>query len=1271
MALATDSFSLLTITSGTSGSTVPLEFLLLADYFHYPYTSLMTFPAVPLSASNMAGPLLSRPPSAGHRRINGLKLFHSAGSSIQLLMVAIVSRCASILAAAAMPFATSRVVCGLALGDTRETILAVARTFQISACIFVCTALGGCFARLFVEGEAAKLHIKCWRSVFKQDIGWFDNHSAESLPATVEADISAISAFIGEGVCTLIASAVSIPLCYGLALFRGKEIVFIMTLAVPFTVVGGIVIKSAMSHVLCETQGWYTHAGHIAMESIRGIRTVMSCGGEAGTLARYQGAVREAERRGVRSAAQVGFGVGYNFATQMISMALAIACAGRLRQEGVRSWWTDKLYNGSDALCCFQLFMLSGIAWTMLFRCLGQLDEARAAGARLLRIIENKPAIEQDSEEPHGTLLESVSSVELKNVVFSYPSCPEVRVLNGVSLWIDGGQRVAIVGCAGSGQSAIVSLLQRFYDPDAGRVLINSHDLKTFNLRHLRTKLGMITQDPVLFSGTVDQNILYSHPNATEDELRTVSSLAQLDFVDNLPHGFATQVGEGGVQLTHGNKQLITLARVLLRKPLILLDGGPSHADAECPVQDMLAKLNSYLARNKITTISVTSHAPTMQKSDVIFVMKDGMVVEHGSHAELVNRDDYYALYSTDSRELLIHHSPSSNSLVNSAKDGKAPSLSDKVIAVEKARGAILQKSYKVPVMRFASIAGKSIYWMVPGFLFTAAFAAKAPVAGLCLMYGISEIFAPPSLVGHEMESVIKTCHILAAAAFVCGFLQSAFMGIVRESITGRLREATFARYLRVPVCYHEDPGHAPNKLLFALSTYTFRAALLFVSSQYYVEAASSVVVGLIIGAYFSWKMTLWMVLITPLIAFGQWIRTKATRLGSQMNAEPLSKLEHIVCDSISKMKTIRAEGAEGDVLKKIEAKVRVVQGRGIWASSVSGVNAGFGDSLSYFVMGICLFAAPLIAQRTYHGWSDVLTAITVVMMGVMGASGSLNFVSDSGRNVVACHDLFNLLDEKVSVRAEEGAKPDGEEIGCIEFDNVVFRYSTTEFSVLNGVSFTVEVGNSVGLVGQVGSGKSTIFSLIQRFYTPAAGKIVVGTARIPLDSLDIKWWRSKIGVVTKEPVLFDLTVRENILYGLTSHSKPWFERCQKMCNLDFVSRLRNGLDAFVGPAGTHITMSQRQRVALCRAMVRDPAILLLDEATAVSEPGPEEQKLQSALENATEGRTSFQTPHRLSSVERCDLILVLHRGEIVQLGTHNELRGVAGFYAKLLSRRK
>lgn len=346
----------------------------------------------------------------------------------------------------------------------------------------------------------------------------------------------------------------------------------------------------------------------------------------------------------------------------------------------------------------------------------------------------------------------------------------------------------------------------------------------------------------------------------------------------------------------------------------------------------------------------------------------------------------------------------------------------------------------------------------------------------------------------------------------------------------------------------------------------------------------------------------------------------------------------------------------------------------------------GFSLCAPMYVLAFGFWLSDDLIKREAEGWrgpltfKDVMLAFFGILYAAMGAGQFSAMVGDATKAKVACHDMFQLMDRETLIDGldPKGSKPAWSETankmnaGQIHFENVQFFYPfRPDVTVLKGVNFKIESGQSVGLVGPSGGGKSTIMSLIQRFYDPSQGNVYIGKDKVALSGLDIRWWRKQVGFVGQEPILFNTTVRANVMYGLDTEggesiSEERLAECKKMAYLDFLDNSSNqGWDTQVGARGSRLSGGQKQRVAICRALVRNPPVLLLDEATSALD-NESERVVQQALEAARQGRTSFAIAHRLSTIQDCDVILVTAEGVIVETGSHAELMEQKGVYYKL-----
>ena len=294
-------------------------------------------------------------------------------------------------------------------------------------------------------------------------------------------------------------------------------------------------------------------------------------------------------------------------------------------------------YGGTSVLIAILGIMMMGEGFSMAGQPFAKMQLAQQAAAKILAVINRIPVIDSFSEA--GIKLKSVSgTIDVQNVVFAYPSAPEKNVCNDYNLHVPAGQTVALCGPSGAGKSTIIQLLERFYDPMAGVVLLDGVDIKTMNVRWLRAQLGYVGQEPVLFSGSVAENIGFGSPGASQEAIEEAAKMANAHafIMDNLADGYNTSVGQGGGKLSGGQKQRVAIARAMIKKPkVLLLDEATSALDNESE-RIVQAALDEIMTKQRRTTIVIAHRLSTIRNADKIAVLDNGAVVEQGTYDELL-----------------------------------------------------------------------------------------------------------------------------------------------------------------------------------------------------------------------------------------------------------------------------------------------------------------------------------------------------------------------------------------------------------------------------------------------------------------------------------------------------------------------------------------------------------------------------------------------------------------------------------------------------------
>ncbi|CAE7217756.1 ABCB1 [Symbiodinium natans] len=1198
-----------------------------------------------------------------------------------------------------------------------ETMMTKMQELSITMCLvglgsFVGASLQGSCFKIFAERQALKYRSLYFDAVLHQDVGWFDKKEIAALPAEINDDLEKIQDAFGDKFGNGIMSLAAFFGGFGCAFGMGWLIALVMCAILPFMGVGAMVMGQAIQEIMLESQSWYAKASAVVEECLYAMRTVVAFGGEHRELKKFSAALVHTRRGGIRNGFKVGMGMGYTMMIVFLGYALAFWFGMTLRYHDQINPATGELWNPGTIMSIFFCIFIGSFMIGNLDPSLKAMKAAQAAAGRFYSVFNSKPVIQcrlQDTREG----IDSIDSFEFNDVHFTYPARPDVKVLNGLSLTIQRGQKVAFVGESGSGKSTVMALLERFYDPDSGKVLVNGTDMTSFKVSALRRCIGYVGQEPVLFASSIRNNIMQGNPEASKEDFAKACQDAQLDYVESLPDQYNTFVGAGGGQLSGGQKQRIAIARALLKKASFLfLDEATSALDnaSEKMIQATIDNISSNMTEG-LGIVSIAHRLSTVRNADLIYVLSRGSLVERGDHKSLMEKKGmYYALvaaqessHKADEDENL--DTESSGSFDHRRKQSTVSEESEtarkaKEKQAEEEREKDIVKNYKVPMMRLLSYNKPEWPYFVPAVLGALADGASMPICTIALVGSMEGFFkTDKEAMRADLELMAIIFVIIGVSNLVAATISHGCFSILGEAMSQRLRIAILTDMFRQEVGFHDDPTHTPGMLSKALELWAFRVTVLCKSVQAKAGAMASLVVGLVIGFVYCWQMSLVMLGSIPIMVIANAIQMVVLMGASKQENSNLTNAQQIIVDSVMNARTVQALGVEKSLVSLYMGWVKK-SSVGMWSRNIlAGLGFGVANGIMFPVMAGGFYVASILIRDGTADFKGVMMAFMGVFYAGMGAGQAAVMAGDATKAKVACHDMFKLMDRVSQI---DGLEPSGEEpkelqAGHIEFQDVKFFYPfRPEIQVLKGnlvvkselfpwsepcsvsintpspdqsINFTISAGMSVGLVGPSGGGKSTVMSLIQRFYDPQEGSVFIGKERLALSSVNIRWWRRQIGFVGQEPVLFNTTVRSNIMYGLSDDeqvSEDYVRKCEGMCNLGFLYKNGNkGLETEVGPRGSRLSGGQKQRVAICRALIRNPPVMLLDEATSALDT-QSEAIVQKALEAAREGRTSFAIAHRLSTVQGCDIILVNADGRVVESGNHTQLMQQKGVYYKL-----
>ncbi|XP_047125215.1 ATP-dependent translocase ABCB1 isoform X3 [Hydra vulgaris] len=1154
--------------------------------------------------------------------------------------------------------------------------------------MFVCSFFQAAFWSLSAARQVHKIRIKFYKSILQQDVGWFDVNDPGTLTTRLSDDLVKIQSGIGDKVGMILQATAMFFGGFGVGFFYSWKLTLVIMAASPVLMICGAITGKAMGSLTVREQSAYADAGSIAEEVISSIRTVVAFGGEQEEIKRYNEKLSGAQKAGIKKSALVGASIG-------LFHICIFGCYGLAFWYGAKLVSSGEISPG-DLMTVFFCVMVGATSIGQGAPNFEAIASAKGAAYVVFQICVREPAINCLSDE--GKIMETTSGeILLSNVQFSYPSRPEIPIFDGLDLVIKPGSTVALVGESGSGKSTIVKLIQRFYDVVDGSIKLDGVNIKEFNLKSLRSNIGVVSQEPVLFDMSIAENIRLGAINDASDlDVVNAAKCANAhEFISSLPQGYHTRVGEMGAQLSGGQKQRIAIARALIRNPKVLLfDEATSALDSESEkiVQEALDKV-----RQGRTTIVVAHRLSTIKNVDVIIVVKDGKVAESGTHKELLsNKGLYYqlvllqrALEADDLNTLddtceeknedgFIEYLPVDSNIQELEKKevikvqkqvSRSLSVVEKSTEFGKQKEKTGQeKTEPAPFSRVIKLNASEWPYLLFGTIFALIVGAFPVLFALIISELINVFSKPPDVI--RKESVKWSLYFLGLGVVDCiGLFFSSFLfGIAGEILTRRLRKEAFTAILRQDISFFDDPMNSTGALTARLNSDA--SAVKGATSSRLNILTQSIFMGvtsLAVSFYFSWKLTLLLLAFAPILLIAGAAHMKIFSNFALEQGKHLVDACASAQEAIMNIRTVASLGKEvyfiDDFVKKLSGPFR----KSVYNSLAFGVSFGLSGSIMMLANAAAFTLGGKLVQDHELEFSNMFKVVFAVVFGALIAGQISSMAPNYMEAKISAARMFKLLDKipMIDSFSSCGKILDSAK-GEVVFDNVCFSYpSRPDANVLNNFSFKIEFGKKVALVGSSGCGKSTCISLLERFYDPQNG--VIKFDDVDIKDLNMKWMRSCLGLVSQEPVLFARSIKENISYGLENDvSMEDIEQAAKKANIHgFVMSLPKGYDTEVGDKGTLISGGQKQRIAIARALIRNPKIMLLDEATSALD-SESEKIVQEALDAAMENRSSIVIAHRLSTIQNADVIIVMQNGRIVEVGTHSDLIVRRGVYYQL-----
>ncbi|EJU03193.1 multidrug resistance protein 1 [Dacryopinax primogenitus] len=1143
-------------------------------------------------------------------------------------------------------------------------------------------------------------------AVLRQDVAFFDNLGAGEVATRIQTDTHLIQQGTSEKIPLIVTFIAAFVTGFVLAYIRSWRLALALTSIVPCISITGTIMNRFISGLMQKSLKAVADGGSLAEEVISTIRTTKAFGTQRILSALYDTHVEKAHNADMKQAIAHGIGLSCFFFIIYSAYALAFYYGTTLALLGIGD--VGVIVN------VFLAILIGSFSLAMMAPEMQAVSHARGAAAKLFATIDRVPTI--DSASTEGKKLDNVEGrISLQNVFFDYPSRPDVRILKDLTLHFQAGRTAALVGASGSGKSTIVALVERFYDPLQGSVQLDGHDLRELNVSWLRSQIGLVSQEPTLFATSVRHNVEHGLTGTPFENLSSEEKLALVKeacvkanadgFITKLPEGYDTNVGQAGLLLSGGQKQRIAIARAIVSNPkILLLDEATSALDTQSEgiVQNALDK-----ASQGRTTITIAHRLSTIRDADQIYVMGDGQVLEHGTHNDLLSREDGPYARLVNAQKLRERQggddleededsegqaTKPSGPLMTDAeaaaaaeaeiplkRTGTGRSVGSDIMEQRRQAGLLpeqqLEKDYDFIYLfkRMGMLNRDALRLYGFGTIFAICTGMVYPAFGI--VYGITiqsfATYTGASLRTAGDRNALWFFIIAIAASIAIGFNNS-FFGAAAAQLTSKLRSISFSSILRQDVTWFDEERHSTGALTANLSDNPQKiSGLGGVTLGAIVQSVTTVIGGAIIGLCYGWKLALVGIACIPFVISAGYIRLRVVVLKDQKNKASHEESAQLACEVAGAIRTVasltREKAACREYSQSLEIPLRNSNRNSIYSTGFYAVS----QAMSFFAIALVFWYGSRLVADLEYSTEQFFICLMSVTFGAIQAGNVFTFVPDMSSAKGAAASIINLIDTEPEIDSDSTEGKTLTDVkGQITFHDVHFRYPTRSgVRVLRHLSIHVNPGETVAICGASGCGKSTTIQMIERFYDPLAG--TVSLDGIPITALNVADYRKHIAIVSQEPTLYAGTIRFNILLGACKPAEEVTQEeiedaCRDANILDFIKSLPDGFETSVGNKGTSLSGGQKQRIAIARALIRNPKVLLLDEATSALD-SQSERVVQEALDTAAQGRTTIAIAHRLSTIQNADRIYYLAEGKVAEVGTHDELLRLRGGYFELV----
>ncbi|KAI5194684.1 P-loop containing nucleoside triphosphate hydrolase protein [Aureobasidium subglaciale] len=777
------------------------------------------------------------------------------------------------------------------------------------------------------------------------------------------------------------------------------------------------------------------------------------------------------------------------------------------------------------------------------------------------------------------------------------------------------------------------------------------------------------------------------------------------DFVERLKSGYATPAGSGGSQLSGGQRQRIALARALIRDPgILVLDEATASLDSASEKRIQLAVERA--AAEQRTIISIAHRLSTIRNADNIIVMQAGRVVEQGSYVELMSKEDgefarmanlqtlgtsvvgtslsdaslETATYESDGE--LTEKGTFTDSTRVVSSEHNSPTA-DKEKSGEDTKDGVLDtiRPFSSVTKGLTSLLRPSLRWL--GVALIAAVFVGATFSGAGIIFGFTVGALNPC--ESTVERILSMGRffsglyfMLAGVELFANFFAWWGFGVAGEKLLYNLRILSFRSLLEQSIHWHNLENRTPTSLLSIITKDSMSIGAFSGSTFGTIFAICiNIIIAIVVSHIFAWKIALVCLVTVPILLGSGFMQLRMLARYEERHRGAFTTATSLATEAIQSIRTVALLSLENEYMDSFERLLKPPRKQVVRASMTTNIWLAISYTTGTFVNALAYWWGSQLIMRGEYTQRDFLIILIAMLTSAQLWSGMFSLAPEFSRARLALSRVMTVIEMGSSKHVgTPGADPakSGHDVEAsgetktnnfthgrggakVTFKNVDFAYpNRPDVKIIHDIAFSLPPNTFCGLVGPSGAGKSTIMGLVQRLYSPTSGAVCIDDqdiANLPIS------FRDSIALVPQDPALFDGSIRFNVALGAPPNHEPSQAEIEEACRLanihEAITSLPDGYDTECGPSASRLSGGQRQRLAIARALIRKPRLLLLDESTSALDAASE-AALQEGLESASRNTTVLAITHRLHSVQKADVIFVVEDGRIVDQGRHGEL---------------